>query len=89
MGNMVNKTVKMVDGISGVIGPTLTANGTTQIKSDSMELAFLKASPESLKEPVKLDQGSIEGPDFGEMGDEDSNGTNGTAKSMVQQVLFK
>ncbi len=84
MGNLINQTVSMVSGLTSMMGPTLTTNSTSSIKSDSMEIGFKKASLETLKEPIKLDQGGITGPDFSEVG-EGGNGTNAT--TLVQQAV--
>lgn len=88
---MINQTVSMIDGLSSVMGPTLTMNSTNIIKSDSMEIGYAKASLETLKDPVKLNQGSFVGPDFSEVfkSNNDSNNTNTTnnVNSLVQQAV--
>ena len=83
MGNMLNNSNSMVAALSGMMGPTLTENSSSVIKTDSMEVGFAKASLATLMEPVRLDNGGFTGPDFGEIG---GNSTNGT--SLVQQVRF-
>ncbi len=92
MGKMINQTTSMLEGLSTVMGPTLTINSSNVIKSDAMEVSFAKASLETLKEPVKLEQGGFVGPDFAEVfasNNNDSNSTNVTMpSSLIQQAVM-
>jgi hypothetical protein len=64
MAVVLNKTTEMIHSISSTLSFHLTLNGSQSIKTDTMELGLIKASPETLKDPVKSSQGSIQGPDF-------------------------